>query len=228
MTKTIKSGRYLIGSADALTVEQLRHLQSCFENAEKPSEGILSGRSSSLATSLQGFGPVVIKSYFRGGLIRHVIKRTYLGFGNSRSKAEFDMLQHVRRIGVNAPEPVAYAVQGRLFYRAWLVTKQIRDAESLSDLGFSNPEKARKSLPEIAGQINILIRHGIHHVDLHPGNVLIDSKGHAWFIDFDKAGKGVLNKQRLRHRYMERWERAADKYRLPSFVRKVFKAGDSK
>ncbi|MCF8094811.1 MAG: phosphotransferase [Desulfobacteraceae bacterium] len=224
MTLILKYKDYCIGSATTLTEPQIKHLISCFKAAEKPAEGILSGRIATKTTRLNGVGRVMIKPYFRGGLIRHINKRTYLKIGKSRSRAEFEMLEHVRRIGIKAPEPVAYVLQGSLLYRAWLITKRINSAITLSELGFTDPAAARRVLPEVAEQVRILSSHGIHHVDLHPGNVLVDTKGHAYLIDFDRAKSGVHNLEKLQKRHVKRWKRAADKYGMPGFVRNALEA----
>jgi predicted unusual protein kinase regulating ubiquinone biosynthesis (AarF/ABC1/UbiB family) len=66
----------------------------------------------------------------------------------------------------------------------------------------------------VVAQIRILIRHGIWHRDLHPGNVLVDEKGTPHIIDFDKA-RYLKNRDRLTSRYIERWQRAIAKHGLP-------------
>lgn len=222
--------RYLafrFGSCDGLHSSQMEKLVQSFNSPVKETKAILGGRMQVQNHKLDRIGPVVIKPYFRGGLLRHINKRTYLGIGKARSRAEFEMLKCVRQLGINAPEPVAYAVEGRLLYRAWLVTKQIPNAVTLAELCFAGPARAQKVLPEVARQVQILIRHGIHHVDLHPGNVLVDDKGLCYCIDFDRASSGVHNSERLKQMYTKRWKRAADKYGLPEFVKKALEAGDS-
>jgi 3-deoxy-D-manno-octulosonic acid kinase len=52
-------------------------------------------------------------------------------------------------------------------------------------------------------------------VDLHPGNVLVDSNSRVYLIDFDKARYSYLNKDKLRVKYISRWRRAVIKHRLP-------------
>ncbi|MFW6297045.1 MAG: lipopolysaccharide kinase InaA family protein [Desulfosalsimonas sp.] len=220
--------RYLtfrFGSCDGLNSSQMEDLVQSFDSPVKETKAILGGRMQVQDHKLEHIGPVVIKPYFRGGLLRHINKRTYLGIGKARSRAEFEMLKNVRQLGINAPEPVAYAVEGRLLYRAWLVTKQIPNALTLAELCFTEPAHAQKVLPEVARQVRILIRHGIHHVDLHPGNVLVDDKGLCYCIDFDRAGSGGNNSERLKQLYIKRWKRAADKYRLPEFVKTALENG---
>ena len=55
----------------------------------------------------------------------------------------------------------------------------------------------------------------ILHVDLHLGNVLVDSNSRVYLIDFDKARYSIQNKDKLRDKYLRRWRRAVIKHRLP-------------
>lgn len=213
------------GSTGGLSASQMDQLIVNFHGPAQKARGVLRGRTQVQVAELEGTGPVVIKPYFRGGLLRHINRRTYLALGKTRSRAEFEMLRHVRQIGINAPEPVAFAAQGSFFYRAWLVTEQIPDAVTLSQLCFSEPERARRVLAGVVRQMEILIDNGIHHVDLHPGNVLVDRGDRACLIDFDRAKTGVHNKGKLRLRLVKRWMRAADKYGLPGFVRNALGPG---
>lgn len=221
MTVSQSHRNFIFGSDRGLHASQMDELIQGFLAPVQKTGGVLSGRMQARELELEGIGSVVIKPYFRGGLLRHVNKRTYLGIGKPRSVAEFEMLEHVRSLGVYAPEPVAYAVKGRLFYHAWLVTAHIQDAVSLSELSLINAAAAKKAISSVARQVGILVSGGIHHVDLHPGNVLVDAQGTAWFIDFDRAKTGIQNGQKLFKRYVKRWKRAADKYGLPGFVREA-------
>ena len=63
-------------------------------------------------------------------------------------------------------------------------------------------------------QIQTLIRHGIWHRDLHPGNVLVDENGMPHLIDFDKA-RYLKNHHLLTEKYIKRWARAIAKHHLP-------------
>lgn len=209
---------YRFYSSQQLDSPQLEALIRRLQAPPGKSQGVLGGRIQPETMELDRIGRVVIKAYFRGGVLRHINKRTYLGLGKARSKAEFEMLQHVRVLGINAPEPVAYAVKGSLLYHAWLITRQIPEARPLSELCLTQPSEAEKILPSVAEQVGILVSAGIYHVDLHPGNVLADARGNAYLIDFDRAKTGIQNQQKLIQQYVHRWKRAAHKYRLPEFV----------
>ena len=218
MTPLQTHNDYRFGSHSGLTHAQMRTLVEQFHKPPADAPEMLAGRLRAHIVEISGLGRVVIKHYLRGGVIRHVNRQTYIGLTKPRSRSEFELLEHVRRIGVSAPEPVAFAVRGHLLYRAWLVTREIPKAQSLARISRTDPARAEAAMAPIGRQMQRLIGHGILHVDLHPGNVLVDSKDSVFFIDFDKAQTGRKNQDRLRTRYIERWRRAVEKYQLPGFL----------
>lgn len=215
MTVFQKYHTYRFGSAEGLTNAQMDTLIRCFNMAEQPAQGTLNGRTRMVAEELPAVGRVVIKPYYRGGALRHLNRRSYINIGMPRSQAEFIRLQYVRQIGVNAPEPVAFAARGRLFYHAWLVTRELPAARSLAEAGLNPAEETTDAVAQTIKQIRRLIRHNIFHVDLHPGNVLLDAENRVYIIDFDKARISGKPAERLARRYCRRWQRAVVKYGLP-------------
>lgn len=166
------------------------------------------------------FGPVVIKHYYRGGILRYINRKTYLNLGRSRCRAEYETLALVRQIGVRAPLPVAFATRPTAFafYHAWLVTKKIPGARILADLAQCAPSQAESALPDVAKQINRLIQHHVLHVDLHPGNILVDQKGRIHVLDFDQAKTSMHNKEKMTRYYRKRWSRSITRHQLPAFL----------
>ena len=189
-----------------------------FGTSPGSSSGVLGGRAGPVLADIPGVGAVVVKHYRRGGVIRHLIKDQYFGLGKSRSRREYEMLETVRSIGVSSPEPLVWAVRGRLVYRAFLVTRMIDGARPLSNVEDWDEGSCRSAVEKTAGQIRRLIEHRIHHVDLHPGNVLVDGGGRVHIIDFDKARRVPWRREKLRTAYAQRWQRAVVKYSLPVFM----------
>jgi len=74
-----------------------------------------------------------------------------------------------------------------VFYHAWLVTREIEHAQTLAELSVKDLKRTEKALEKLEGQIELLINNSILHIDLHPGNVLMDGSGKIYIIDFDKA-----------------------------------------
>ena len=214
--RTYKS--YTFGSSEQLTEIQLETLIVCFGISTRPSEGGLEGRTSVTRIPLEGIGPVVVKHYIRGGFMGRLNKRFYLNLGKSRPAIEYEQLSRAMDVGINVPEPVCFASRGMLFYRAWLVTREIEQPQSLAQLGIKDPASAASVMKTLTPQIKRLLDNRIYHKDLHPGNVLIDKKNKVFIIDFDKAGVFRGDKKTLLDRYLKRWKRAVIKYGLPGEI----------
>jgi len=178
-----------------------------------------------MIAQLEGVGSVVVKYYTRGGLLRYVVKRRYLKWGKTRCQIEYELLQKVRNLGVNAPEPIAYASLGGLFYKGWLVTREIRQKQTLAELSCADEEHAHIVMKDLIDHVSTLINNNILHVDLHPGNVLVDSDDRVFLLDFDKARLSRRNKNKLRDHYLSRWRRAVIKHRLPEMLCETLGAG---
>ena len=50
---------------------------------------MLGGRTALTLEQIDEFGPVAIKSYYRGGWMRYLIKRRYLKLGKTRDQIDF-------------------------------------------------------------------------------------------------------------------------------------------
>ncbi|UCD78999.1 MAG: phosphotransferase [Desulfobacterales bacterium] len=208
-----------------LTEPQLRSLIGFFHHRDPADVSVLGGRISPSMLQLDGIGSVVIKHYHRGGLVRYFIKRHYLKLGKTRAQREFELLHHVDNLGISVPQPVAYAYRGRLFYLAWLVTRAIKEPVSLVSLSLQDEGKARAAVQSTAAQIALLIQNKILHVDLHPGNVVVDTEGKVYLLDFDKGTVYHGSRQKLKDRYVARWQRAVVKHRLPEMLSEALRTG---
>ncbi len=223
LNRTIDSYRF--GFSVNLTESQLRTLTGLFHHPDPAGVSVLGGRTSVTPLQLDGIGSVVIKHYRRGGLMRYFIKRRYLRFGKTRAQPEFELLDIVGTLGLNVPQPIAYAHRGRLFYRAWLVTRQIHQPLSLARLSLQDQKKTGTAMESVIEQISMLIRNDILHVDLHPGNVVVDAAGKVYLLDFDKGHRFHGNRPKLKSRYLARWQRAVVKHRLPGFLTDMIQKG---
>ncbi len=221
----LKVGTYQVGSAEVIAVPQARWIVDLIQKPPRAAPPGLGGRGGMLRGELPGTGAVVVKAYWRGGWVRHFVKRRYLGIGRNRAEREYAMLRLARDAGINAPEPVAFVWRGRLVVAAWLILREIPDAVMLSDLGRDRAPRLRKVFPGLVDQITLMIRRGIYHVDLHPGNVLVDAADRIHIVDFDKSRIFSGDRRRLRTGYLHRWDRAVRKHHLPPALSELLHAG---
>ena len=223
LTNTIDA--YHFGSSQELDENQLRTFIRFFNQARSSNASVLGGRNSLIFAEIDGIGSVAIKSYTRGGWIRYLIKQRYLKVGTIRAQLEFELLQVVRNLGINAPEPVAYAHRGNIFYRAWLVSRAIEHPLSLAMLSLKDEKRTRLVMESVVGQISLLIQNNILHVDLHPGNVVVDSANQVFLVDFDKGKIHHGSREKLKNRYLTRWQRAIAKHGLPEMLGEMMRTG---
>jgi|LSQX01.3.fsa_nt_gb 3-deoxy-D-manno-octulosonic acid kinase len=222
---TQKYKSYSFGSLSMLNHLQFETLINIFDEPNAKTSEVLGGRGSIKRLELEGFGPVIIKYNTRGGLIRLFIERTYLRTGKACNRVEFEQIINASKLGVSVPEPVAFATKGFLFYRGWLVLKEIKNSETLACVSLKDEDRTNKLLNEVTRQINILIDSGLYHVDLHPGNILVNDKDEIFIIDFHKARMFKAGKEKLFDRYFSRWKRAVKKHRLPEILNEIFSKG---
>ena len=132
-------------------------------------------------------GSAVLRRFQRGGWVRHVCQDRYLYLGQSRSRAirEFRLLQHLRRLQLPVPEPLAASCERHgLTYRCALLTREIVGAQTLSQLAAHLDSQAWVQLGQLLARF---FSAGLHHPDLNANNVMRDEAGQWWLLDFDKA-----------------------------------------
>lgn len=214
-------GRFLVGSSEEFSSSVYSRITSLFNRLEEARRGGVVSPQGIVRQSVEGIGRVVVKHYLRGGLLRYFLRRTYLRSGDYRSKHEFLMLSTVREFGISAPRPIAYGVEGGIFYRTWLVLSELEGVTALADLDGAG-ERFEAAMEQLVIQVERLIENRVFHIDLHPGNVVIDNSGQLFILDFDKARmfNGSLND--LRDRYLRRWRRSVIKHGLPESFSEIF------
>jgi len=176
-------------------------------------QSINKGRGRVLLIHCQGH-PAVLKHYSRGGLISHFLNDKYLWQGEqtTRSISEFRVLQRMHQSGLPVPRPLAARVykQG-IFYTADLITLRIDNTFSMGDL------LAEKSLTAdlwrtIGKCIALFHRKGFYHHDLNIENILIDSEGSVFLLDFDKTYTAGVSKT-IAEKNINRLKRSINKQR---------------
>lgn len=213
-----KINGYRIGSRVKPSRELQSELIRFFESRDRAAVQPLNGRGNVVFGELSSIGRVVVKRYLRGGVLRHLVRTKYFRCGATRGESEFRLLERARELGVNAPEPLFFADKGWPLYDAWLVTREIQGKINFADLCKGHEEKAMSYIKEFVRQLSLLIESKVFHVDLHPGNVVIDQSDKVFILDFDKTKEFLGSKNALRDLYLVRWRRAVIKHSLPEWV----------
>jgi 3-deoxy-D-manno-octulosonic acid kinase len=137
----------------------------------------------------QGEKSFVLKHYFRGGAVASILKDRYLGFNIIKSRAfrEFRLLKKMNGLGLPVPIAVAAHVdKGMLSYRADLITEELKQTETLSDV-LSNRMLADENWQKIGRCIKRFHQHDIYHADLNARNILLTKSIEIYLIDFDNS-----------------------------------------
>lgn len=131
----------------------------------------------------------VLRHYRRGGLFGKIIKDSYLfrGIEHTRAFQEFSLLEKMCAWCLPVPRPIAIQIEKRFCcYRADIIIEKVENTRDLSQI-----LQSRILTDEQYQQIGKLIRqlhnHQVHHTDLNIHNILQDTSGQFWLIDFDKC-----------------------------------------
>lgn len=133
--------------------------------------------------------PLVLRHYWRGGLIGRLLVDRFVfpGVARSRAMAEFTLLMRLRASGLPVPRPAAASCRrSGLFYRADLLIELIPEARDLIML-LRERALGAQEWHSIGRLIRQLHRQGVYHSDLNGHNLLLDGAGKVWVIDFDKC-----------------------------------------
>jgi 3-deoxy-D-manno-octulosonic acid kinase len=128
-----------------------------------------------------------LRRYHRGGMIGRLVEDGYLWTGEERTRSfrEWRMLARLHEAGLPVPRPVAAGWTRRgAFYTANLATVRIPDAAPLSArLAAGEPVDWRR----IGETLQAFHAAGAYHADLNAHNILLDLRGDAWLLDFDRG-----------------------------------------
>lgn len=133
-------------------------------------------------------GPAVLRQYLRGGWAARVSRDLYLwrGADHVRSFAEYRLTRMLQARGLPVPMPIAacYRRHGP-GYRAGILLGRLHDVVSLARRAGRDAQDAPwEQTGELIARFH---RAGLDHADLNAHNILFDSAGLGWVIDFDKG-----------------------------------------
>ncbi len=175
--------------------EQLFNLNKS-RNAENNAEIAGIGRAPVVFFSHQGTA-MVLKHYYRGGLVAKWVRDWYLGnrLENTRAYREWCLLRTMKNLNLPVPTPVAARViKAVMCYRADLITLELEHSRTLADWLIKAPI-SNALWTNIGHCIKRFHRHDIFHADLNARNILLaeielddnleDRK--IYLIDFDRG-----------------------------------------
>ena len=176
-----------------------RHILYDAALIEHPDDALFSPETSVSSKTAEGRGEalffehaeldLVLKHYHRGGLAERWLGDRYLGFNaeNTRSFREWRLLKHLQGFELPAPAPVAASIiKSGLFYRADLITREIKDVSTLADLLLEG-ELESETWRAVGYCIRTFHNKDVYHADLNARNILVDKSGAIHLVDFDKG-----------------------------------------
>jgi len=142
-----------------------------------------SGRGGVLQVDLDGLH-AVIRPYRRGGMMRHLLKDSFLFI--NRPLHELRVLAYLHANGLPAPQPLGACWERRgPLIRGAIATRHV-EAQDLVGLLSSSGNVPEDVLLEVGRLIASLHACNVRHADLQAGNILVGD-GAVYLIDFDKA-----------------------------------------
>ena len=178
--------------------EPASFFESAFWEKQQRITGSAKGRGTTYFLNTKDLFGVntALRHYYRGGLWGKFNKDRYRfqSLTETRSVAEFQLLNQLHQAGVAVPKPIAARVKkGKLgiCYQADILIEKIENAQDLTAL-LQHHALEPKQWQQIGGLIRRL--HDLHicHTDLNAHNILFqqnESDNQFWLIDFDKCGE---------------------------------------
>ena len=132
---------------------------------------------------------MVLKHYYRGGLVAKIVKDRYIGFNVEKTRAfkEFRLLSKMQQLGLPVPAAIAARVEkGPFYFRADLITREIEGVQTLAEF-LSGGVMSSKYWSNVGQCIKRFHQHNIFHADLNARNILLSEVGEVYLIDFDNS-----------------------------------------
>jgi len=152
------------------------------------------GRGALKAVKLPDGETALVRNYRHGGFLRAFTGSWFFTWP-PRPFRELAITEELRRRGLRTVEVYAACVSRASgpFYRGWLITRQLSNAEDLwSALQSGTIERVglRTALQAVADSVSAMHREGVYHGDLNLKNILLRLENGVvtgYIIDFDKA-----------------------------------------
>lgn len=177
--------------------EQIHFCDPEFWHQKKLVQGFACGRGKTWFLDTKDlFGMnTALRHYYRGGLWGKINRDVFLfkGLAQTRSMAEFQLLQRLKQAGMPVPTPIAAKVERIAggFYRADILVEKVENAQDLTSV-LQQQTLTDAQWQHIGQLIAQLHQLQIFHSDLNAHNILLQQTelgDKFWLIDFDKCGE---------------------------------------
>jgi 3-deoxy-D-manno-octulosonic acid kinase len=131
----------------------------------------------------------VVRHYHRGGLVARFVADHYVwsGLDGTRAFREWRLLHRLRAAGLPVPNPIAaHVYRTGPIYTADIITSYLPDTRKLSAF-ISEDAVPGHCWRQIGKMIRGVHAHGVDHPDLTAHNILLDTRGSLFLVDFDNA-----------------------------------------
>lgn len=131
----------------------------------------------------------VLRHYHRGGLVARFVADHYWwsGLDNTRAFREWRLLCRLREAGLPVPNPIAaHIYRTGPIYTADIITTYLADTRKLSAFIAEGTVPAQ-CWREVGRMVRAVHAHGVDHPDLTAHNILLDTRGSLFLVDFDNA-----------------------------------------
>ncbi len=162
--------------------------QSAWWQQQQAVIGSSSGRNTAYFIQ-HGGHKLVLRHYYRGGLVGKLLHDQFWlqPVAQSRAMQEYELLSWMCAQGLAVPRPVAARYQrSGLIYRADLLIELIPDSKDLAAI-LQQRAMTAEEWQAVGQAIAQMHRLGVYHSDLNCRNIMLDSAGKVWLIDFDKC-----------------------------------------
>jgi 3-deoxy-D-manno-octulosonic acid kinase len=167
---------------------QQKNSSSCHDSDREKSAGAGIGRARAVYFQHEDKA-LVLKHYYRGGMVARFIKDRYLGINieNSRAFREWRLLNKMYHLGLPVPRALAAHVEkGLISYTADLITEELKDSKTLAEV-LTEKSIDEKQWKKIGACISLFHQHNVYHADLNARNILLTGSGDVYLIDFDNS-----------------------------------------
>ncbi|MBQ9275012.1 MAG: 3-deoxy-D-manno-octulosonic acid kinase [Succinivibrio sp.] len=137
---------------------------------------------------------LISRHYLRGGLWGRLMGDKFCAAlpGNARAADEFELLLKLRALGLPVPVPYLARVRRQGWYLLNdLCEYQLPDTQNLAEI-LATRELSVTEYQTVGQCLKRFFKAGVLHSDLNLRNILLNSRGECFVIDFDKCSTGLV------------------------------------